>query len=162
MKPDGLDAIDFRILDELQHNARIPFAELGRRVGLSTPSTAERVHKLEESGVIVGYHAEVRPDKIGLAMTAFVKVSVAGDGLSRFAELVTRVPEVIECHRVTGSESFILQVAVEGAEHLTQVIDSLMPYVSTNTSMILASPISWNPLRPRSAGEATAGSDPLT
>ncbi len=149
MKPDDLDPIDFRILDELQLNARIPFAELGRRVGLSTPSTAERVHKLEESGVIVGYHAEVRPEKIGLTMTAFVKVSVAGDCLTRFAEIVTGVPEVIECHRVTGAESYILHVAVEGTLHLQQVIDSLMPYVSTNTSMILASPISWNPLRPR-------------
>ncbi len=149
MKTDELDEIDLQILEELQHNARLPFAELGRRVGLSTPSAAERVHKLEESGVILGYHAEVRPEKIGLAMTAFVKVSVAGDCLSRFAELVTRVPEVIECHRVTGAESYILQVAVEGAQHLSEVIDSLMPYVSTNTSMILDSPVSWSPLRPR-------------
>lgn len=149
MKPDALDQIDFRILDELQQNARIPFAELGRRVGLSTPSAAERVHKLEESGVIVGYHAQIQPEKIGLTMTAFVKVSVAGDCLSRFSEIVTQVPEVIECHRVTGAESFILHVAVEGSLHLQQVIDSLMPYVSTNTSIILGSPISWNPLRPR-------------
>jgi Lrp/AsnC family leucine-responsive transcriptional regulator len=151
-----LDAIDFRILDELQRNARIPFAELGRRLALSTPSAAERVHKLEEAGVIVGYHAQVCPEKIGLTMAAFVKVSVAGDCLARFAELVIRVPEVIECHRVTGAESYILHVAVEGAQHLEQVIDSLMPYVSTNTSMILASPISWSPLRPRAACEPNA------
>ena len=149
MNATKLDAIDHRLLEELQRDARLPFAELGRRIGLSTPSVSERVKKMEESGVIAGYHAEVRPEKVGLLMTAFVKVSVAGDRLTRFAKLVTEVPEVLECHRVTGNESYIIHVAVEDAAHLEEVIDSLMPYVSTNTSMIMASPISWSPVRPR-------------
>lgn len=143
-----LDGIDRSILEELQADARLSFAELGRRVGLSTPSAAERVRKLEESGVILGYHAHISPQKVGLAMGAFVKISVAGERLVRFANLVRKVPEVLECHRVTGQESFLLQVAVEDAAHLERVIDSLMPYVATNTSIILASPITRGPVRP--------------
>ncbi len=148
MKATELDAIDAQILEELQADARIAYAELGRRVGLSTPSTAERVRKLEEAGVILGYHAHVSPQKVGLAMGAFVKISVAGERLVRFANLVRKVPEVLECHRVTGQESFLLEVAVENAAHLERVIDSLMPYVATNTSIILASPITRGAVRP--------------
>ena len=145
----AMDSIDFAILEELQADARITFVELGRRVGLSTPSVVERVKKLEESKVIVGYHAEVCPDKIGLSMTAIVKVTVSGERVARFAALIAEVPEVLRCHRVTGVESYILHVAVENTAHLACVIDSLMPYVSTNTSIILASPVEWGPIRPR-------------
>jgi len=149
MKTMSLDKTDCRILEELQRNARIPFAELARRVGLSNPATIERVRRMEDAEIIVGYHAEIRCDKVGLPLKAFVKVSVAGDKLTRFNTIVQKVSEVIECHRVTGTESYILQVAVEDAPHLERVIDSLMPYVATNTSMVLASPISWSPLIPR-------------
>jgi Lrp/AsnC family leucine-responsive transcriptional regulator len=144
-----LDDIDCNILACLQENARIPFAELGRRVGLSTPAVIERVRRLEESGVIAGYHAEVRPEKVGLTVRAFIKVSVAGDKLEKFATIVKKVPEILECHRVTGSESFILQAAVEDVTHLELVIDSLMPYVATNTAIVLGSPVPWAPVIPR-------------
>jgi len=123
-------------------------AELGRRIGLSTPATAERVRKLEESNVILGYHARVRPEEVGLTTQALVKVIVAGDRLKTFQNLVLALPEALKCHRVTGNESFILHVAVKNAAHLERVIDSLMPYVSTNTSMILASPVTWRPIKP--------------
>ena len=144
-----LDDIDCNILVCLQENARIPFAELGRRVGLSTPAVIERVRRLEESGVIAGYHAEVRPEKVGLTVRAFIKVSVAGDKLEKFASIVKKVPEILECHRVTGSESFLLQAAVEDVAHLELVIDSLMPYVATNTAIVLGSPVPWAPVIPR-------------
>lgn len=143
-----IDATDCRILAELQRNARVPFAELARRVGLSNPSVIERVRKLEETGVITGYRAEVDPAKVGLPVRAIVKVSVAGDKLSVFAAHAKRLPEVMECHRVTGSESYIVQVAVRDVLHLEQVIDSMMPYLSTNTSMILASPVLRNSIVP--------------
>lgn len=144
-----LDDIDCNILVCLQENARIPYAELGRQVGLSTPAVIERVRRLEESGVIAGYHAEVRPEKVGLTVRAFIKVSVAGDKLEKFASIVKKVPEILECHRVTGSESFILQAAVEDVAHLELVIDSLMPYVATNTAIVLGSPVPWAPVIPR-------------
>jgi len=141
-----LDLLDCKILMELQLNARITFAEIGRRIGLSTPAVIERVRRLEESGTIEGYHARVNPEKVGLAVRAVVKISIAGDRLAQFALLVQKVPEVLECHRVTGSESHILQVAATDVGHLERIIDKLMPYVATNTSIILASPVSWSPI----------------
>jgi len=144
-----LDDIDWTILQELQENARITFAELGRRVGLSTPATAERVHRLEDAGVIVGYRAQVNPSAVGFPVQAFIRVSVAGDKLTKFATLAQRCPEVLECHRVTGSESFIIKVAVSDIQHLEVVIDSLMPYVATTTSMVLSSAVTWGSVRRR-------------
>ena len=144
----SIDDIDCEILAELQANARIAFAELGRRVGLSTPAAIERVRRLEESHVIQGYRAVVDPAKVGLPVRAFIKVTVAGDKLAKFAALVQNLPEVLECHRVTGAESFMVQVAVRDVRHMEEVIDSMMPYVATNTSMVLASPVAWNSVLP--------------
>jgi Lrp/AsnC family transcriptional regulator, leucine-responsive regulatory protein len=146
----SLDEIDYEILAELQDNARIAFAELGRRVGLSTPAVIERVRRLEESEVILGYRAAIDPAKVGLPVRAFVKVTVAGDKLGKFAAIVKSLPEVLQCHRVTGAESYIVQIAVRDVGHMETVIDSMMPYVATNTSMIMASPVPWNPVVPAS------------
>ena len=146
-----LDSLDHKILHELQANARLSFAELGRRIGLSTPAVAERVRRLEETGVITRYTALVDPAKVGLPVRAFIKITVPGDRLPHFNALAQRVPEVRECHRVTGAESYILQVAVRDLPHLEKVIDSLTPYVATNTSMVLASPVPWNPVLPASS-----------
>jgi Lrp/AsnC family transcriptional regulator, leucine-responsive regulatory protein len=145
-----MDDIDCAILAELQANGRIPFAELGRRVGLSTPAAIERVRRLEEREVILGYRTLVDPAKVGLPVRAFVKVTVAGDKLAKFSSMVRTLPEVLECHRVTGVESFMVQVAVRDVAHMEKVIDSMMPYVATNTSMILASPVPWNSILPAS------------
>ncbi len=82
-----LDDIGWKILSELQQNARIPFAELGRIVGLSTPAVTERVHKMEEAGIIVGYRAHIDPAKVGLPILAFVNVKVGGENLVRFMEV---------------------------------------------------------------------------
>lgn len=144
-----LDAIDDKILEELQRNARITFADLGRKAGLSTPAVIERVRRLESQRIILGYHAHVDPAEIGLPVRAFVKITLAGDKLTRFAAQVKKIPEVLECHRVTGGESYVVQVAVRDMQHLEIVIDSLMPYVATNTSMVLASPVPWNAVRPQ-------------
>ena len=146
-----LDSIDHKILEELQRNARITFADLGRRAGLSTPAVIERVRRLESARIILGYHAHVDPAEIGLPVRAFVKITLAGDKLTRFAAQVKKIPEVLECHRVTGGESYIVQVAVRDLQHLELVIDSLMPYVATNSSMVLASPVPWNAVRPQRA-----------
>ena len=144
--------MDQKILAELQVNGRLAFAELGRRVGLSTPAVIERVRRLEDSGVILRYTAQVDPAKVGLPLRAFIKITVVGERLEHFKGLARRVPEVLECHRVTGAESYILQVAVRDLQHLEAVIDSLTPYVSTNTSMVLASPVPWNPVTPSQRG----------
>lgn len=146
-----LDSIDRKLLHELQANARLPFAELGRRVGLSTPAVIERVRRLEDAEIILRYTASIDPAKVGLPLRAFIKITVGGDRLQHFNGLARRVPEVLECHRVTGAESYILQVAVRDLQHLEAVIDSLTPYVATNTSMVLNSPVPWNPVTPAEA-----------
>jgi Lrp/AsnC family leucine-responsive transcriptional regulator len=138
-----LDEIGWKILTELQQNARIPFAELGRRVGLSTPAVTERVHKMEEEGIIVGYRAQVNPAKVGLGILAFINVKVGGDNLLYFTELAASRTEVLECHRVTGAESYLLKAAVADVAHLERLLDSLMPYVATTTSMVLSTALAW-------------------
>lgn len=146
LKNHLLDAIGWRILAELQENARLSFAELGRRVGLSTPAAAERVRRLEDGGIITGYRAEVDPAKVGSPLLAFVRVNVAGEGVLKFPQKAAKRPEVLEVHRVTGAETFILKVAVADHTHLQQVLDSLMPYVSTTTSIVLTSHLASRPI----------------
>ncbi len=148
-----LDDIGWKIVVELQQNARIPFAELGRRVGLSTPAVAERVRRLEDAGIIVGYQAEVDHSKHGFPLLAFVRVNVLGHELSRFTKKAAERPEVLEVHRVTGAESFIIKVAVRDQAHLEKVIDSLMPYVATTTSMVLSSSLTWRCTNPEEEHE---------
>ena len=133
-----LDAIAWKILEALQRDARQSFAELGRKVGLSTPAVAERVRKMEDAGIITGFRAEVNPAKIGLPIAAFIRISFVGDVFARLARAVVDMPEVLECHRGTGADSFTLKVAVESVQHLERLIDKLTPFGTTSTSIILS------------------------
>ncbi|MEO8025574.1 MAG: Lrp/AsnC family transcriptional regulator [Bryobacteraceae bacterium] len=137
----ALDPTDWKIVSALQHNARTSFAELGRHVGLSTPAAAERVRKLEDSGVILGYRAEIDPVRIGLPILAFVRLSVVGDVFTRITALVKDMPEVLECHRGTGADSFMMKVAVANVGHLETLIDRLTPFGTTTTSIVLSTPV---------------------
>lgn len=137
-----LDDIGWKLLDELQRNARISFAELGRRVGLSTPATLERVRRLEEAGIILGYYAELNRSKVGMPITAFIRISVVGEGLKHVISIAEKLDQVIECHRVTGTDSFIMKVGVSSVENLQALFDRFSPYVATTTSIILSSPVS--------------------
>src|SRR5580658_345645 len=133
-----LDSIGWNILRELQRNARTPFTELGRRVGLSTPAVMERIRRMEEADIITGYRAEVNNTKIGYPILAFVRVSVVGDFMPRIMRVAEDALEVLECHRVTGSDSFIMKVAVGSVDELQTVIDRMTPYVATTTSIVLS------------------------
>ncbi|HEX9959847.1 MAG TPA: Lrp/AsnC family transcriptional regulator [Pyrinomonadaceae bacterium] len=136
-----MDAIDWKILKEMQQDARISYAELGRRVGLTTPAVIERVRKLEDAGIITGYRAEIDAAKVGLPITAFIRMSITGVDYSRIIEVAENAPEVLECHRGTGGDSFIMKVAVSSVEHLQNLIDRLTPYGITTTSIVLSSPV---------------------
>lgn len=136
-----LDATGWRLLQELQDDARLSFAELGRRVGLSTPAVAERVRNLEAAGLVRGYRAEIDLAKLGLPILAFVRMSVVGDVLGRITAVAQELPEVLECHRGTGADSFIMKVAVASVEHLEHLIDRLTPFGTTSTSIVLSSPV---------------------
>lgn len=133
-----LDKIGWHILEELQKNGRISYAELGRRVGLTLPAVAERVRKMEDAGIITGFRAEVDPAKIGLPITAFIRISVVGDVFGWVARSVVSMPEVLECHRGTGADSFTLKVVVESVQHLESLIDKLTPFGTTSTSIVLS------------------------
>lgn len=136
-----LDDIGWHILQELQLNARISFAELGRRVGLSIPAVTERVKKMVDAGIITGFHAEVNPEKIGYPITAFIRMNISGDVSSRIIALMEHLAEVIECHRGTGGDSFIMKVRVSSVAHLESVIERLLPFGTTTTSIVLSSPV---------------------
>jgi Lrp/AsnC family transcriptional regulator, leucine-responsive regulatory protein len=147
-----LDSIGWNILRELQRNARTPFTELGRRVGLSTPAVMERIHRMEEADIIMGYRAEVNNQKIGYPILAFVRVSVVGDFMPRIMRVAEDAQQVLECHRVTGSDSFIMKVAVGSVDELQMVIDRMTPYVATTTSIVLSTIVADRILEPNQAG----------
>lgn len=142
-EPADLDRIAWKIIEELQQDARISWAELGRRVGLTTPAVAERVHRLEKLGVIRGFHADISLERLGLPILIFVRLSMAGpEALVRtFQQQVKTWDEVIECHRVTGSDSFIVKARVVSVEHLERFLDKLGHYGTTSTATVLSSPV---------------------
>jgi Lrp/AsnC family leucine-responsive transcriptional regulator len=144
-----LDTIGWNILRELQRNARIPFAELGRRVGLSTPAVMERIRRMEEIDIISGYRADLNYEKIGFPILAFVRVSVVGDVMGRIMRAAQEEQEVLECHRITGSDSFIMKVAVASVDDLQSLIDRMTPYVATTTSIVLSAIVTSRVIEPK-------------
>ena len=142
-EPAELDRISWRIIEELQLDGRLSWAELGRRVGLTTPAVAERVYRLERLGVIRGFHAEIDLERLGMPIQIFVRLSMAGpEQLVRAFQLqVKKWDEVLECHRVTGSDSFMVKARVVSVEHLERLLDRLGHFGSTSTATVLSSPV---------------------
>jgi Lrp/AsnC family leucine-responsive transcriptional regulator len=103
-----LDAVNRRILEELQRDPRVTMTELGRRIGMSSPAVTERVRRLEETGVIRGYRLDVNEAALGLPIALYIRIRPNPGQLPRIAELAQQIPEVVECHRVTGEDCFIL------------------------------------------------------
>jgi Lrp/AsnC family leucine-responsive transcriptional regulator len=136
-----LDQIDRKILGELMIDGRVPLAALGRRVNLSSPAVAERVRRLEESGVITGYRAEVDPKALGYELTAIVRVKPVAGQLSRIQELATQIPEVSECHRITGEDCFYLKIYLRSIDDLSGLLDRFLVFGETTTSIVNASPV---------------------
>jgi len=142
-EPAELDRISWKIIEELQQDARLSWAELGRRVGLTTPAVAERVYRLQELGVIRGFHADISLERLGLPILIFVRLSIGGpeSTVRAFQLQVAKWMEVLECHRVTGSDSFILKARVVSVEHLERFLDRLGHYGTTSTSTVLSTPV---------------------
>jgi Lrp/AsnC family transcriptional regulator, leucine-responsive regulatory protein len=139
----ALDGIAWKLLECLQQNARQSFAELGRKVGLSTPAVAERVRRLEEAGVITGYHASLNIAKLGVPIRVLVRLTIPGGDLqvSRAVTAIKELPEISKCHRITGDESFIIEADVVSIRHLEALIDRLSALGATSTSTVLSSPV---------------------
>jgi Lrp/AsnC family transcriptional regulator, leucine-responsive regulatory protein len=136
-----LDNTGWRILEELQENARPTFNELGRRVNLSAPAAAERVRRMEEAGIITGYRAQVNPEKVGLPLTAFMRIEVPGANHKKVEALVVELPEVLECHRATGTDCYVMKVVLASMDHLRTLLDKLVAWGSPVTSIVISSPV---------------------
>jgi Lrp/AsnC family leucine-responsive transcriptional regulator len=139
--PGVLDAVNQRLLAELQDNARFSLAELGRRVGLTAPAVRERLQRLEESGIVWGYHAELNPRALGYALSAVIRIRPVAHELPRVADVARQTPEVVECHRITGEDCFFMKVHLRDIAHLEQVVDRFTPLGQTTTSLIQSSPV---------------------
>jgi Lrp/AsnC family leucine-responsive transcriptional regulator len=142
----AMDDIDKLLVALLSANARTPFTELAEAVGLSGPSTADRVRRLEERGVVRGYSARVDPVALGRGLTAFIAVSVAGQADTRtFLDDVAALPDVVECHHVAGSDDYLLKVHVAGTGGLeafiTDRLKGLPAVASTRSTVVLSTPI---------------------
>jgi Lrp/AsnC family transcriptional regulator, leucine-responsive regulatory protein len=135
----AMDVTNWGILKSLQEDSRTSMAELGRRVGLSAPAISERVHRLEDAGIIEGYRAVINPRALGRTILAFVRISALGNVKDRVHQLVQRMPEILECHRGTGNDCFLLKVSVTSIEHLEKVTDAFTAFGSLTTSVVLSS-----------------------
>jgi Lrp/AsnC family leucine-responsive transcriptional regulator len=143
-----MDPVDWRILAELQADARLSQNELSRRVNLSAPSVAERVRRLIEAGVINGYSARVDPAALGRPVQAFVQLDCYGPRCILKDPAVLDWPEILELHRVTGDGCSLLRVAVADIGRFQDLVDRLAAYGKPTSSLLLASPLAWKPVEP--------------
>ena len=139
--PAAVDPTNLRLIAELQQDARLSVAELGRRVGLSAPAVAERLQRLEGDGTIAGYRAEVDPRALGYTLSVVIRIRPAPRELKKVAELAQRTPEVVECHRITGDDCYFMTAHVRDVVHMEEVIDVFAPYGQTTTSIVQSSPV---------------------
>jgi Lrp/AsnC family leucine-responsive transcriptional regulator len=136
-----LDETNLRLLAELQADGRLSLAELGRRVSLSSPAVAERLRRLEDEGVITGYRAEVDPRALGYTLGVLIRSRPAPRQLAPVAQLARDTPEIVECHRVTGDDCYVMTAWVRDVTHLEEVIDAFASYGQTTTSIMQSSPV---------------------
>jgi Lrp/AsnC family leucine-responsive transcriptional regulator len=133
---ESLDATDWSILVEVQRDGRIPLTELGRRVNLSASATTERVKRLEATGVIAGYRADIDLVKAGFPVLAVVRLKYPGSRHQPLHRLLDERFEILECLRTTGDDCYLLKVAATSMAHLEQLVDELAQFGSTTTNLV--------------------------
>lgn len=136
-----LDTFGRKLLDELQANARLSLAELGRRIGLSPTATAERLKQMEEVGILHGYTVEIDREALGLEVMAFIRMSCGGQNYHRLLDFVQNLEEIRECHHLTGGNDFLLKVTTTSMADLEALIEALLPYGNPVTSLVLSTPV---------------------
>ncbi|SNY28731.1 Lrp/AsnC family transcriptional regulator, leucine-responsive regulatory protein [Paractinoplanes atraurantiacus] len=137
----ALDRTDWRLLAELQRDGRSSYAELARAVAMSPSAVAERIRRLEESGVIAGYRAQIEPERVGLSVMAFVRLRYPTGNYRPFHALLDSTPEIIEAHHVTGEDCFILKVLTRSMRHLEEVTGRIAGLGAVTTSVVYSSPL---------------------
>src|SRR5260370_28177075 len=141
MKDAELDSIDKNIMLELSRDARMPFAELGRRVGLSPSASNERVRQLESLGIIQGYRANIDLKALGFRITAFIRLTCDGQRYRPFLKFLNGLDSVQECHHLTGGDAFLLKVILSSTEAREQILDKSLPYRMPTTSLVPSFPL---------------------
>ena len=136
-----LDELNTRILTELTADPRLRTTELARRLGVSTPTVRERVARLEESGVIRGYRVDIDPAALGRPVAAWVRLRPGPNQIPKIIELAGRTPEVVECHRISGEDCFLLKVHVARIEDLESVLDRFLIHGQTTSSFVVSTPV---------------------
>jgi Lrp/AsnC family leucine-responsive transcriptional regulator len=145
----ALDAKDWQLLELLQKDARTGYAELGRQVGMSPPAAAERVKRLEDAGVIRGYHAELDPQRLGYVIEAVIRLRCDGNVCATVGPALAEIPEIIDYRRLAGEDSGSLRVIAMSVSHLEAVLDRIVRFhssISTTTLVVLQTPYSNRPL----------------
>ncbi|QNM84099.1 Lrp/AsnC family transcriptional regulator [Sphingomonas sabuli] len=137
----SLDRIDAAILRELSKDARLPRAELSRRVGLSTPSVADRVRRLEDVGVIRGYHADIDPACLGYGLALLIRARPLPGQMQNMIEAIRSTPQIVSCDRVSGEDCFVARAHVHDVIEMEAVIDRIVPFGATNSSVVQSSPV---------------------
>lgn len=141
-----VDSINVRLLTELHADPRLSMSELARRVGMSAPAVTERVQRLQRAGVITGFHMDVAPEALGMTVTALVRVRPGPGQLPRVADTARATPNVVECHRITGEDCFLLKVHAPTMAGLEEIIDRFVLLGQTTTSIVVSTPVPPRPL----------------
>jgi Lrp/AsnC family leucine-responsive transcriptional regulator len=135
----SIDGKDLEIIEALQANARMPLSELGRTIGLSQPAISERVKRLEEAGVIEGYAAKINPRALGIGLAAIIRLRTTHEHIKTCLKKFGEIPHIIEVHRVTGEDCFVLKVLVSAPEDLETIVDRIAGFGAVTTSLVLRS-----------------------
>jgi len=141
-----IDFYNRALLKALQRDARLSYSALAREVGLSQPAVAERVRRLEEAGVLTGYCAVISRNRVGLPITAFLRLTCSGDKFQAVSTLAHQLPQVLECHHVTGEDCFFVKLAVDSLETLERVVERFRAHGRAVVTIALSSVVENKPV----------------
>ncbi|GLH98542.1 Lrp/AsnC family transcriptional regulator [Phytohabitans aurantiacus] len=141
-----LDAVNMRVLSELQANPRMSMSELARRVGMSAPAVTERVQRLETTGVIVGYRMDIDPAALNMPVAALLRIRPGPGQLPAIARAARETAQVVECYRITGEDCFLLKIHAPSIGELEEILDRFLLLGQTTTSIVVSTPVPARPL----------------
>jgi Lrp/AsnC family leucine-responsive transcriptional regulator len=144
----SIDNLNWKILKCLQENARMSNAEIGRRVGVTSPAVSERIKKMEDAEIIEGYTAFVSPFEAGYQLKAIITLRAFMGMLKPFLEKVKTYDEVVNCYRITGNENIVMEVVLKNQKHLEAFIDQLISYGETKTQIVLSHVVKHSEVKP--------------
>lgn len=136
-----MDQLDIDLIRQLQLDGRMSISDLSKKLALSRPSVAERLKRLQENGIIEGFYALVPPAAVGRKLLVMIELSEIRVSLKEFERMITNEPDVVECYRATGHVHYYIKAAFNGVDELTQLVERLIPFGSTKTSILLGAPV---------------------